>query len=81
MSSEAAGVKLLDAAETVDFLGGKFSKWTIYELAKKRKIPFVKIAGRIYFRPESLIDWLTRLEQETASMVEPESLGKIRRLK
>lgn len=74
-------VRLLDAAETVEFLDGKFSKWTLYELVKKGKIPHLKISGRVYFRPEALVDWLAELEQASvAAKQEPAATG-IRRLK
>ncbi len=82
-SGKWSEVQLLDAAEAVEFLGHKFSQWTLYDLVRKRKIPSCKIAGRIYFRPHSLIKWLNNLETE--SMVKPQEVvsdtGKIRRLK
>jgi len=76
------GVQLLDAAEAVEFLGGKFSRWTLYDLVRKKKIPHVKVASRVYFRPESLIKWLAELEAVSMAMLETTvDNGKIRRLK
>lgn len=74
-------VRLLDAAEAVEFLDNKFSKWTLYELVKKGQIPHLKIGGnRVYFRPEALVDWLIKLEQASVAKKEPASAG-IKRLK
>ncbi|KAF1084854.1 hypothetical protein SPSYN_02024 [Sporotomaculum syntrophicum] len=82
-SMVGAGVQLLDAAEAVEFFGGKFSQWTLYDLVRKKKIPSVKIAGRIFFQPQSLTNWLNDLEAESmVKKLEPaEDTGKIRRLK
>jgi len=81
-SGKRSEVQLLDAAEAVEFLGGKFSQWTLYDLVRKKKIPHCKIAGRIFFRPQSLIDWLNGLEAVSMVRPEPEAdPGKIRRLK
>ena len=75
------GVQLLNVAELVPFLDGKFSKWTIYELVRRRKIPFIKIEGRIYFQPKSITNWLESLETETLTKQETVTVQEIRRLK
>lgn len=69
----------IEAAEAAAILG--VSEWTIYDLARRRVIPHVKIGTRrVLFRRSSILTWLN--ERERASMaVEPEPAGKVRRLK
>ena len=69
----------MTASEAADLLG--LSGWTVYDLARRREIPHVRIGRRILFRHESLLNWLA--EREAASVrVEPETVpGGIRRLK
>lgn len=73
--------EILDVSEVRrEIFFDKLSDWTIYELAKKGKIPHFKIGKRVYFRRSSLITWIA--EQELASVAKPEPVnGKIRRLK
>lgn len=67
----------LTAREAAAYLG--FSYWKLLELVKVGEIPVIRAGNRLLFRRETLDQWLS--QQETASMVEPESVGKIRRLK
>jgi len=45
-------MKLLTAQEAADLL--RWSRWTIYSHASRRKIPSVKILGSLRFRREDL---------------------------
>lgn len=78
--ARAALRETIEAREAAAILG--VSEWTVYNLARRRIIPHIKIAPRrVLFRRASLLAWLDA--QEQASMaVEPEpECGKIRRLK
>lgn len=67
----------ITAGEAAEIIG--ISEWTIYDLARRKVIPHVRIGRRVLFRRESLMAWLE--QQEAASLKsEPEQAGKIRRL-
>jgi excisionase family DNA binding protein len=67
----------ITAGEAAAIIG--ISEWTIYDLARRKVIPHVRIGRRVLFRRESLMAWLE--QQEAASMKpEPAQAGKIRRL-
>jgi excisionase family DNA binding protein len=66
------------AKEAAAMLG--VSEWVVYDWARKKLIPHIKVGKRVLFRRSSILQWLD--EQEKASMaVEPVRQGKIRRLK
>jgi len=67
----------IEASEAAELLG--ISAWSIYDLARRREIPHIKLGRRVLFRRTSLLAWLD--EREAASLrQEPVSTGKIRRL-
>lgn len=66
------------AKEAAEMLG--VSEWTIYDWARRKIIPHIKVGKRVLFRRASILQWLD--EQEQASVAaEPVKQGKIRRLK
>lgn len=67
------------AKEAAEMLG--VSEWVIYDWARRKIIPHIKVGKRVLFRRASILQWLD--EQEAASLVQPEPVdsGKIRRLK
>ena len=66
------------AKEAAAMLG--VSEWVIYDWARKRLIPHIRVGKRVLFRQTSILQWMN--EQEQASMVvEPMERGKIRKLK
>ncbi|TYO97045.1 helix-turn-helix domain-containing protein [Desulfallas thermosapovorans] len=69
----------IHAKEAAEMLG--VSEWTIYDWARRKIIPHIKVGKRVLFRRSSILQWLD--EQEAASLVQPEPVdsGKIRRLK
>ncbi|MFC5532265.1 helix-turn-helix domain-containing protein [Cohnella yongneupensis] len=50
----------LTVIEVADLLG--VSTTTIYALVRERTIPFFRIRNRIFFRLESINDWIAQLE-------------------
>lgn len=48
--------RLLTAQEVAEVL--RVPRSTIYELARNRRIPFVKVGRRTLFERESLLDWI-----------------------
>lgn len=66
------------AKEAAAMLG--VSEWVVYDWARKKLIPHIKVGKRVLFRRASIMQWLS--EQEQASVAaEPVKQGKIRRLK
>lgn len=66
----------IEAGEAADLLG--LSVWTLYDLARRRSIPHIRVGRRVLFRRASLLAWLD--QQEAASTTPPEPPGGIRRL-
>jgi len=63
----------ITASEAAKLLG--LSEWSVYDLARRREIPHVRIGRRVLFRRSSILGWLEA--QETASVKrEPEPAGK-----
>lgn len=50
--------RLLTAAEVSEIL--RVPRSTIYELARARRIPFLKVGRRTLFDPELLREWIAR---------------------
>jgi len=66
------------AKEVGKMLG--ISEWAVYDWTRRKILPHVRAGKRVLFRRSSILQWLE--EQEKASMMpEPETNGKIRRLK
>lgn len=59
---------LMNAKSASEYLG--ISYWSLTELARKKKIPFIAIGDRPHFRKETLDQWVQ--DQEKAS-VKPET--------
>jgi excisionase family DNA binding protein len=57
------------------------SEWTVYDLARRRVLPHIRVGRRVLFRRTSILAWL---EQQEATSMKPEpeaARGRIRRLK
>ena len=52
------GPCLLTAAEVSEIL--RVPRSTVYELARARRIPFLKVGRRTLFDPELLREWIAR---------------------
>ena len=50
--------RLLTAAEVSEIL--RVPRSTVYELARERRIPFLKVGRRTLFDPELLREWIAR---------------------
>jgi len=50
--------RLLTAAEVSEIL--RVPRSTVYELARARRIPFLKVGRRTLFDPELLSEWIAR---------------------
>ncbi|MDR3562190.1 MAG: helix-turn-helix domain-containing protein [Negativicutes bacterium] len=46
-----------------EYFSGNISYWKLLALAKQRKIPHIRIGGRVFFREDSLDTWLTDNEK------------------
>lgn len=69
----------ITAKEAAGILG--LSEWAVYDLARRRLLPHVRVGRRVLFRYASLLAWLEAQEQVSVT-VEPErERGKIRHLK
>jgi excisionase family DNA binding protein len=61
MSADATSTianRLLTAAEVSEIL--RVPRSTVYELARARRIPFLKVGRRTLFDPELLREWIAR---------------------
>ncbi|MCL6612473.1 MAG: helix-turn-helix domain-containing protein [Peptococcaceae bacterium] len=68
----------IEAKEAATILG--LSEWTVYDLARRRVLPHVRVGRRVLFRRTSILAWLEA--QEVASVAAPAvESGRIRRLK
>lgn len=68
---------LMNARAAAEYLG--ISYWSMTELARKKKIPFVPVGDRPYFRKHTLDKWVS--DQESASMKPDTNRFGIRRIK
>jgi len=57
-ASPTIGTRLLTAAEVSEIL--RVPRSTVYELARARRIPFLKVGRRTLFDPELLREWIAR---------------------
>jgi excisionase family DNA binding protein len=48
--------RLMTATEAAQLL--RVPRSTVYELARNRRIPFLKVGRRILFARQSLLDWI-----------------------
>ena len=70
----------IEAVEVAAILG--VSEWTVYDLARRRVIPHVRLGTRrVLFRRSSILAWLDAREQASVGMETETEHGKIRRLK
>ncbi|WP_160045649.1 helix-turn-helix domain-containing protein [Paenibacillus sp. USDA918EY] len=53
----------LNVQEAADFLG--VSAWLIYDMVRRKEIPAIRVRNRIFFREETLLDWMAQSEQES----------------
>lgn len=67
---------LLNAKAAAEYLG--ISYWSMTELARKKKIPFVPIGDRPHFRKETLDQWV--IDQEQGSVKQEANRFGIRRI-
>jgi len=76
--AQAAYRETITANEAAQLIG--ISEWSVYDLARRHIIPHVKIGTRrVLFRRTSLLAWLEAQEQASIT-IEPEPVGKIRRV-
>lgn len=61
--------RLLDIKEASEYLG--FAVHTIYGWTSQRRIPFVKIGGRLRFDKRKLDKWIELFESEVAEVHKP----------
>jgi excisionase family DNA binding protein len=57
-ASPTTANRLLTAAEVSEIL--RVPRSTVYELARARRIPFLKVGRRTLFDPELLREWIAR---------------------
>lgn len=69
----------LTASEASELLG--LSKWSVYELTRRKEIPHIKIGRRVLFRRESLLAWLSVRERDSIEVEPEQTVGGLRRLK
>jgi excisionase family DNA binding protein len=62
----------ITAGEAAAILG--ISTWSVYDLARRKILPHVKIGRRVLLRRSTLLAWLD--EQEQASLQQPEPAEK-----
>lgn len=56
-STPALDSRLLTAAEVSEIL--RVPRSTVYELARSRRIPFLKVGRRTLFDPQLIADWIS----------------------
>lgn len=62
---------VLGIEETALFTG--FSVRGIYEMTSKKRIPHYKQGGRVFFKKEELVEWMTERKVKTESQLNSEA--------
>lgn len=52
----------LTVQEAAEFLG--VSAWLVYDMVRRKEIPAIRVRNRIFFRKDTLLDWMSKSEQE-----------------
>ncbi len=55
-TAPSLGTRLLTAAEVSEIL--RVPRSTVYELARSRRIPFLKVGRRTLFEPQLITEWI-----------------------
>lgn len=80
-SNPNPATKLLDGdAGCAKFLGLS-SAWPVRRFRLTEGLPFLKLGGRFYYRPEAVQAWLAARETSGAAADEPEEIGVIREIR
>jgi excisionase family DNA binding protein len=61
---------LLDIEEAADYL--HMAKSSLYSLNSRKKIPYIRVTGKIYYRRSALDDWLASGERKTTAQLQRE---------
>ena len=69
----------MTAGQAAELLG--VSEWTVYDLARRRELPHIRVGKRVLFRRQTLLDWLTAREEASVAAEQELTPGGIRRLK
>lgn len=69
----------IGAGQAAELLG--VSEWSVYELARRRELPHVRVGRRVLFRRATLLDWMDAREQASVAVEQELTPGGIRRLK
>lgn len=56
-TTSSLGTRLLTAAELSEIL--RVPRSTVYELARSRRIPFLKVGWRTLFDPQLITEWIS----------------------
>jgi len=56
-TTPSSGTRLLTAADVSEIL--RLPRSTVYELARSRRIPFLKVGRRTLFDPQLITEWFT----------------------
>ena len=56
-TTSSLGNRLLTAAEVSEIL--RVPRSTVYELARSRRIPFLKVGRRTLFDPQLIAEWIS----------------------
>ena len=56
-TAPSLGTRLLTAAEVSEIL--RVPRSTVYELARSRRIPFLKVGRRTLFDPQLIAEWIS----------------------
>lgn len=56
-TTRSLGTRLLTAAEVSEIL--RVPRSTVYELARSRRIPFLKVGRRTLFDPQLITEWIS----------------------
>ena len=71
---------LMDGKAAAEYVG-VLSYWTILDLAKRGKLPHIRVGRRVFFRAEALDKWVRNLETGGAESEAPPERGVLRRVK
>ena len=53
----------IEAREAAEIIG--LSEWTVYDLARRREIPHIRLGRRVLFRRTTLLSWLSEREAQS----------------
>lgn len=79
MNTSINKIKILSEKELASELG--LSPWTVRTLRLQSGLPHFRTAGRVFYRLESVLSWMSTQETQTRKADSPPEYGVLRQVK